>query len=132
MLCSLSKLYTFVCFLMIRRPPISTLIDTLFPYTTLFRSGWPRATIPSHELSHEQRESTGRGRPRLALRRGKTSRSAHRRESAGERLRPLRDRLRAVGLAAHRHLRRGGAHDHGAPGVPASVRCADTAVLLFR
>src|SRR3546814_12116330 len=33
--------YTFVChffFLMIRRPPISTRTDTLFPYTTLFRS----------------------------------------------------------------------------------------------
>src|SRR3546814_2394464 len=27
------------CFLMIRRPPISTRTDTLFPYTTLFRSG---------------------------------------------------------------------------------------------
>src|SRR3546814_1500231 len=27
-----------VCFLMLRRPPISTLTDTLFPYTTLFRS----------------------------------------------------------------------------------------------
>src|SRR3546814_6254116 len=26
------------CFLMIRRPPISTRTDTLFPYTTLFRS----------------------------------------------------------------------------------------------
>src|SRR3546814_11416758 len=33
-------------FLMIRRPPISTRTDTLFPYTTLFRSdrhGRPRA-----------------------------------------------------------------------------------------
>src|SRR3546814_10706522 len=29
---------TFVFFLMIRRPPISTRTDTLFPYTTLFRS----------------------------------------------------------------------------------------------
>src|SRR3546814_3429014 len=30
----------FVCFfLMIRRPPRSTRTDTLFPYTTLFRSG---------------------------------------------------------------------------------------------
>src|SRR3546814_20912776 len=28
-----------VCFLMIRRPPRSTRTDTLFPYTTLFRSG---------------------------------------------------------------------------------------------
>src|SRR3546814_10094525 len=27
---------------MIRRPPISTLTDTLFPYTTLFRSAPPR------------------------------------------------------------------------------------------
>src|SRR3546814_16298227 len=26
------------CFLMIRRPPISTRTDTLFPYTTLFRA----------------------------------------------------------------------------------------------
>src|SRR3546814_20329201 len=26
-------------FLMLRRPPISTRTDTLFPYTTLFRSG---------------------------------------------------------------------------------------------
>src|SRR3546814_4703161 len=43
----------FICFclffLMIRRPPRSTRTDTLFPYTTLFRSGqgtdprrWPR------------------------------------------------------------------------------------------
>src|SRR3546814_15643060 len=33
----------FFFFLMIRRPPISTRTDTLFPYTTLFRSvlrGW--------------------------------------------------------------------------------------------
>src|SRR3546814_5222758 len=30
-------------FLMIRRPPRSTRTDTLFPYTTLFRSGRPRA-----------------------------------------------------------------------------------------
>src|SRR3546814_9388157 len=29
---------SYVFFLMIRRPPISTRTDTLFPYTTLFRS----------------------------------------------------------------------------------------------
>src|SRR3546814_1981751 len=34
------RLYIFV--LMIRRPPRSTLTDTLFPYTTLFRSVGPR------------------------------------------------------------------------------------------
>src|SRR3546814_15176925 len=33
-----SYLYLFVFFLMIRRPPRSTRTDTLFPYTTLFRS----------------------------------------------------------------------------------------------
>src|SRR3546814_1084725 len=31
-------LYVLFLFLMIRRPPRSTLTDTLFPYTTLFRS----------------------------------------------------------------------------------------------
>src|SRR3546814_2853420 len=38
----------FLCvlfFLMIRRPPRSTLTDTLFPYTTLFRSGQLAAII---------------------------------------------------------------------------------------
>src|SRR3546814_12011310 len=30
---------SFIFFLMIRRPPRSTRTDTLFPYTTLFRSG---------------------------------------------------------------------------------------------
>src|SRR3546814_807033 len=35
--CSALSLCVF-CFLMIRRPPRSTRTDTLFPYTTLFRS----------------------------------------------------------------------------------------------
>src|SRR3546814_1504366 len=33
-----SSVFNFFFFLIIRRPPISTLTDTLFPYTTLFRS----------------------------------------------------------------------------------------------
>src|SRR3546814_12129538 len=33
------SIFCFFFFLMIRRPPISTRTDTLFPYTTLFRSG---------------------------------------------------------------------------------------------
>src|SRR3546814_7421482 len=36
-------LFVFVFFLMIRRPPRSTRTDTLFPYTTLFRSVQPPA-----------------------------------------------------------------------------------------
>src|SRR3546814_2373742 len=36
----------FIFFLMIRRPPRSTRTDTLFPYTTLFRSvSWSSAPI---------------------------------------------------------------------------------------
>src|SRR3546814_11574843 len=39
-------LFFFFFFLMIRRPPRSTRTDTLFPYTTLFRSGanWTEVT----------------------------------------------------------------------------------------
>src|SRR3546814_13658560 len=47
MVCYLHLLF----FLMVRRPPRSTRTDTLFPYTTLFRSGkrgWPvRASVSS-------------------------------------------------------------------------------------
>src|SRR3546814_1182783 len=43
MLCDITLLYVIALrlffFLMIRRPPRSTRTDTLFPYTTLFRSG---------------------------------------------------------------------------------------------
>src|SRR3546814_15869659 len=35
-----------IFFLMIRRPPRSTRIDTLFPYTTLFRSDEDRSDHP--------------------------------------------------------------------------------------
>src|SRR3546814_20902624 len=40
----------FVFFLMIRRPPRSTRTDTLFPYTTLFRSG-VRFGVPLHAVT---------------------------------------------------------------------------------
>src|SRR3546814_12632272 len=40
---------------MIRRPPRSTRTDTLFPYTTLFRSGGHHAHEPvEHDLEHRQ------------------------------------------------------------------------------
>src|SRR3546814_2628488 len=39
---------------MIRRPPRSTRTDTLFPYTTLFRSGLPDQPVPrgAHQRPH--------------------------------------------------------------------------------
>src|SRR3546814_11211245 len=44
---------------MIRRPPISTRTDTLFPYTTLFRS--PQQAVEIVALRIDQRERAGRG-----------------------------------------------------------------------
>src|SRR3546814_2860778 len=48
--------YNVFFFLMIRRPPRSTRTDTLFPYTTLFRSGIiPRgSTAPAAEAMAEE------------------------------------------------------------------------------
>src|SRR3546814_20796580 len=44
----------FFFFLMIRRPPRSTRTDTLFPYTTLFRSAISggRMTLPERQLAN--------------------------------------------------------------------------------
>src|SRR3546814_5669451 len=60
MLCSYIILFVFF-FLMIRRPPRSTRTDTLFPYTTLFRSLQPAL----HHLSAHIRRSRARGRHEL-------------------------------------------------------------------
>src|SRR3546814_13712793 len=45
----------FVFFLMIRRPPRSTRTDTLFPYTTLFRSSARSRRPASRRLRHRLR-----------------------------------------------------------------------------
>src|SRR3546814_12449233 len=44
-------------FLMIRRPPRSTRTDTLFPYTTLFRSGWWAVTGSNRRHSRCKRDA---------------------------------------------------------------------------
>src|SRR3546814_11654320 len=36
--------------LMVRRPPISTRTDTLFPYTTLFRAAWSPSPVGGGSL----------------------------------------------------------------------------------
>src|SRR3546814_11678486 len=51
-----SVLLVFFFFLMIRRPPRSTRTDTLFPYTTLFRSVLPDPW-PPRPLPHACREA---------------------------------------------------------------------------
>src|SRR3546814_14955398 len=61
-------IYICVFFLMIRRPPRSTRTDTLFPYTTLFRSSqtavskvakssWKVAANPRHGATNKAIES---------------------------------------------------------------------------
>src|SRR3546814_2586426 len=58
----------FVFFLMIRRPPRSTRTDTLFPYTTLFRSD----AIPL-DGEDENLRAEDQGHPRALCGRSRTS-----------------------------------------------------------
>src|SRR3546814_6795930 len=73
---------------MIRRPPGSTRTDTLFPYTTLFRSDVDGETHPVGQILHivhrqrhavERYRALGRqiGRDLVAGDKGKTRRIAH-------------------------------------------------------
>src|SRR3546814_7697582 len=48
-------------FLMIRRPPRSTRTDTLFPYTTLFRSAGIRRRRPRSRFRPDQRFAQRQG-----------------------------------------------------------------------
>src|SRR3546814_13243258 len=66
----LSYLTFFFFFLMIRRPPRSTRTDTLFPYTTLFRSrcqpvgGWARRCDARRGSAIARRRGGGDGAAR--------------------------------------------------------------------
>src|SRR3546814_2940761 len=52
------------CFLMIRRPPRSTRTDTLFPYTTLFRSYLhDRRETPTVARHADRKDRTGLSAP---------------------------------------------------------------------
>src|SRR3546814_14136160 len=54
---SVCYINSFFFFLMIRRPPRSTRTDTLFPYTTLFRSKGNVANKPGHTCHNCLRQS---------------------------------------------------------------------------
>src|SRR3546814_2358854 len=56
-------------FLMIRRPPRSTRTDTLFPYTTLFRSAAARLPRAAASAAGGARLGGGGGRPHRGLQR---------------------------------------------------------------
>src|SRR3546814_2972653 len=57
-------MFAFFFFLMIRRPPRSTRTDTLFPYTTLFRSDDLRALRDQADVEHHHtRQEHRRNRP---------------------------------------------------------------------
>src|SRR3546814_2721531 len=59
-ICVILFCYFFFFFLMIRRPPRSTRTDTLFPYTTLFRSSGPGGRGPPGVFSTRCRETRWR------------------------------------------------------------------------
>src|SRR3546814_1059503 len=68
--------YSVVFFLMLRRPPRSTRSDTLFPYTTLFRSlsWWPPSLLPAFSLLQPSLPASWRGRLPCGRRYGPCSR----------------------------------------------------------
>src|SRR3546814_14507355 len=63
--CVLSLVFVVCFFLMIRRPPRSTRTDTLFPYTTLFRSYGPSEDALSLEHARVARLPIGATATRL-------------------------------------------------------------------
>src|SRR3546814_12499880 len=55
----MSRMFISFFFLIIRRPPASTRTDTLFPYTTLFRTGSTKATKKQQSLPSMALEQVG-------------------------------------------------------------------------
>src|SRR3546814_1991167 len=82
----LSTSLSFLFFLMIRRPPRSTRTDTLFPYTTLFRS------IAQHGLDSAGKRRVGQHRVKVHGRLGDGDGMAARGDSCMQ----IRQRLRVI------------------------------------
>src|SRR3546814_12130065 len=94
-------------FLMIRRPPRSTRTDTLFPYTTLFRS-FPQSSSRSHRREESGRpEAARRGqKPRFWTGFRRRRRSDRRDRRAGPRDLGRSASLHSGGTCAARDARR--------------------------
>src|SRR3546814_15889580 len=63
------NMIVYICFffLMIQRPPRSTRTDTLFPYTTLFRSDQQTTTIIFKYLYEERKRASVKASPKSLL-----------------------------------------------------------------
>src|SRR3546814_10196423 len=62
---------------MLRRPPRSTRTDTLFPYTTLFRSELPAGLLARRNRQHGAQSHLGRRSRRTARRPRQAHRAPH-------------------------------------------------------
>src|SRR3546814_3495305 len=74
---------------MIRRPPRSTRTDTLFPYTTLFRSRLPPGAAAKASVTSHHSKALG-GYPGVVLFHGRVTTEMRRRYSAKGQCRPAR------------------------------------------
>src|SRR3546814_16008379 len=98
-----------VFFLMIRRPPRSTRTDTLFPYTTLFRSGRSAAGRRVRPDRFRRRRARRDPRPPLPERPVSVRAPDHRQPDPGRRLPAVpyaADQIRGPVRRAPAHARR--------------------------
>src|SRR3546814_11383580 len=110
-----------IFFVMIRRPPRSTRTDTLFPYTTLFRSlAQRRAALAARPRVPADRRRVLARRPRAVAERRRTGAAGFGRDQPEERAATHRSRLlaRRHTVLAHRRAaradrRRARAHRRG-------------------
>src|SRR3546814_10004732 len=96
-------------FLMIRRPPRSTRTDTLFPYTTLFRSRPAGRPGRPRRRAHAAGQGAGQGHGRKGQERGEAGEVRRQRAAGGGRAgAPAPGRLEQQARGAHRAARAAG------------------------
>src|SRR3546814_6608599 len=96
-MCDMSALCVLLFFLMIRRPPRSTRTDTLFPYTTLFRS--------HQHVRREPRCRRGRGQALYARCQGQSRRQRRSEEHTSELQSLMRISYAVFCLKKNNHLK---------------------------